>query len=106
MISALSGHCTQPNTTVDFSMGQSLKPRIKQNLTITKKQMSLKFHLISFFLDLEEVMNFLSEALGNQNHLPNSSVILRTLSLNSRSGRTWPFGNGRVVKPVFSTNQR
>ena len=68
--------------------------------------MSLEFHLIFFFLDLEDVMNILSEALGNQNHLPNTSVFLRALILTSRSGRTWPFGNGKVVKPVFSTNQR
>ena len=68
--------------------------------------MSLEFDLIYFFLDLEEVMNLLSEALGNQNHLPNSSVFLRALSLTNTSGRTWPLGNGIVVKPVFSTNQR
>ena len=68
--------------------------------------MSLEFHLISFFLDLEEVMNILSEALGNQNHLPNSSVFLRALSLTGTSGWTWPLGNGKVVKPVLSTYQR
>ena len=61
--------------------------------------------LISFFLDLEDVMNLLSQALENQNHQPNTSVFLRALSLmTSGSGRTWPVGNGKVVKPVLSTN--
>ena len=62
-------------------------------------------NLISFFLDLEDVMNLLSQALENQNHQPNTSVFLRALSLmTSGSGRTWPVGNGKVVKPVLSTN--
>ena len=87
-------------------MGQLLKPSIKQNLTIRRKVDEFRVSFYLFFLDLEEVMNLLSEALGNQNHLPNSSVFLRTLSLTSTSGRTWPLGNGKVVKPVFSTNQR